>query len=1061
MPHSQHSNATSELRWPEHSIEKITAHYRCDEAALMQQLIPLAQLTPIQQRAVQARAQPLVTAMRNGQADGSQHLVENFMHTYALSSQEGVVLMCLAEALLRIPDTATIDKLIRDKIGAADWAKHVGESSSFLVNASTWALLLTGQVVTLDTQAQDWRGSLNRMVQRVGEPMIRAAMLAAMRMMGEQFVLGRDIQAALQRAKEEQSSYRHSYDMLGEAARTEADAERYFNAYLAAIQAIGASRAATRQTSGHPLAAPSISIKLSALHPRYEENQRPRVLAELAPRLLKLAEAARAVQIGLTVDAEESERLMLSLDLFAMLCQAPSLAGWQGLGLAVQAYQKRALPVLHWLAWLGQSTQRKIMVRLVKGAYWDTEIKRTQEQGLSDYPVFTRKVNTDVSYLACARYLLSEPVFYPAFATHNAHTVAALAEMATQVAPDRAWEYQRLHGMGNELYDTLLQQPGFACRTYAPVGEHADLLAYLVRRLLENGANTSFVHRLSDPRFADSLLADPAEQANACLNQKASQPPCIPLPSQLYPTHLNSLGVDFSNPASVAPLQTALTHSQRELWHAAPVINGQIISGPQTPVSNPAKLNETIGLVHWATLTHVEQAMHAAQAGFAAWTNRPATERAAILEACAENLQTHLPELVALIVREGGRTQPDAVAEVREAIDFCRYYAHEARRLFATPTILPGPTGERNTLTLRGCGVWVCISPWNFPLAIFVGQIAAALAAGNTMVAKPAEQTPLTAAYAHALFVEAGLPAQALHLLPAAGEIGAALVAHPFCAGVAFTGSTPVAKHIALSLAQRPGPLIPLIAETGGQNAMIVDSSALPEQVVRDVLSSAFNSAGQRCSALRVLCLQTESADKILTMLQGALATMVIGDPANLKTDIGPLIEADALEKVQAYQAQLSGIKPPLATLPVPAGLYEQNEGHYAAPSIHEINDLCELGEEVFGPVLHVLRWRSDALIPLCQQLAGLGYGLTLGIQSRIQSTIDTIQTHFPVGNTYVNRNMIGAVVGAQPFGGHGLSGTGPKAGGPHYLLRFAQECTVSVDTTASGGNAALWAGES
>ena len=1060
MPHSQYSDPTAEARGPEHLIEQMTACYRCDEAALMQQLIPLAQLTPIQQRAVQARAQPLVAAMRSGQAgSGSQHLVENFMHTYALSSQEGVVLMCLAEALLRIPDDATIDKLIRDKIGSADWAKHVGESSSLLVNASTWALLLTGQVVTLDTQTQDWRGSLSRMVQRVGEPMIRAAMLAAIRMMGEQFVLGRNIQAAIQRAKQEQPAYRHSYDMLGEAARTEADAERYYNAYRAAIQAIGSSHAATHQASDHPLAAPSISIKLSALHPRYEENQRQRVFAELAPRLLKLAEAARAVQIGLTVDAEESERLMLSLDLFAHLCQAPSLAGWQGLGLAVQAYQKRALPVLHWLAWLGQSTQRKIMVRLVKGAYWDTEIKRTQEQGLSDYPVFTRKVNTDVSYLACARYLLSEPVFYPAFATHNAHTVAALAAMAEEVAqasPNRAWEYQRLHGMGNELYDTLLQQPGFACRAYAPVGEHADLLAYLVRRLLENGANTSFVHRLSDPHFADSLLADPAEQANEYLNQQASRQPRIPLPAQLYPTHRNSAGVDFSNPASIAPLQAALTHSQQALWHAAPVINGQIISGPQIPVSNPAKLNETIGLVHWATLTHVEQAMYAAQAGFAAWSNRPATQRAAILEACAEILQNHLPELVALIVREGGRTQPDAVAEVREAIDFCRYYAHEARRLFATPTVLPGPTGERNSLSLRGRGVWVCISPWNFPLAIFVGQIAAALAAGNTVVAKPAEQTPLTAAYAHTLLIEAGLPAQVLHLLPAAGDIGAALVAHPLCSGVAFTGSTQVAKHIALSLAQRSGPLIPLIAETGGQNAMIVDSSALPEQVVRDVLSSSLNSAGQRCSALRVLCLQTESADKILTMLQGALATLVIGDPTNLTTDIGPLIEADALEKVRTYQNKMSSTKPPLATLPVSTTL----QGHYAAPSIHEISDLSELGEEVFGPVLHVLRWRSDALIPLCEQLAGLGYGLTLGIQSRIQSTIDTIQTHFPVGNTYVNRNMIGAVVGVQPFGGHGFSGTGPKAGGPHYLLRFALECTVSVDTTASGGNAALWAGE-
>jgi RHH-type proline utilization regulon transcriptional repressor/proline dehydrogenase/delta 1-pyrroline-5-carboxylate dehydrogenase len=1017
---------------------------RMDESEAVARILAAAEISAETRDRIADRARNLVATVRRERLGRGG--IDAFLHEYALSSPEGVALLCLAEALLRIPDAETIDRLIRDKIGEADWEGHLGRSESIFVNASTWALMLTGRLLRAEPAEHDLSAALRRFVARSGEPVVRQAVTAAMHILGRQFVIGRTIEEALERARSgERRGYRHSYDMLGEAAHTAADAVRYAAAYEAAIAAIGGSKA------GRAVAeAPGISVKLSALHPRYEMAQRDRVLREMSPTLLGLARHAKRVGIGFTIDAEEADRLDLSLDLFEALALAPDLGGWDGLGLAVQAYQKRALPVIDWLADLASRATRRLMVRLVKGAYWDSEIKRTQERGLDGYPVYTRKVATDVSYLACVRRLLGfGPVFYPQFATHNAHTVAAVLALAGE---RRDYEFQRLHGMGEALYDQIVG-PDQPCRIYAPVGSHEDLLPYLVRRLLENGANTSFVNRIVDETPpVDEIIADPIVRL-ARLPSK--QHPRIALPRDLYGAERkNSRGLDLHQPPVLAALREGLVEALRRPWSAAPIIGGVEQTGTVEPVLDPSDRRRQVGSVVSAGADALDRALTRASRSAPSWDRMPATERAAILEAAGDLYEDRTAELMALIIREGGRTIPAALAEVREAVDYLRYYALRARADFTAPATLSGPTGERNELALHGRGVFACISPWNFPLAIFTGQVAAALAAGNAVVAKPAEQTPLVAAAAVRLLHQAGIPGDVLHLLPGTGEaVGAPLVFDPRIAGIAFTGSTETARLINLSLAQRPGPIVPLIAETGGQNAMIVDSSALAEQVVADVLTSAFESAGQRCSSLRLLYVQADIADRLLEMLAGAMQELVIGDPLLISTDVGPVIDAAAREALEQHAQRMTREGRLLYQCALPAGT---EHGTFFAPHAFEIDSAKLLPGEVFGPILHIIRWRADRLDAVLEEIAATGYGLTLGIQSRIDETVRYILTRLRVGNSYVNRNMIGAVVGVQPFGGEGLSGTGPKAGGPRYLHRFATERTVSTDTTAAGGNATL-----
>ncbi len=879
--------------------------------------------------------------------------------------------------------------------------------------------------------------------------MWRQAVLGAMRILAGQFVMGRTIEEALGRAGDaERHGYRHSFDMLGEAARTMADAERYRAAYRRAIAAIG------RTAAGRPATeAPGISVKLSALHPRYEMAQQGRVMRELLPALLALAGEARAAGIGFTIDAEEADRLELSLDLVEALALAPELAGWDGLGLAVQAYQKRALALVDWLADLARRARRRLMVRLVKGAYWDSEIKRAQERGIDSYPVFTRKVATDVSYLACARRMFAAgEAFYPQFATHNAHTLAAILELA---GGRTDWEFQRLHGMGDALYDEIVGHDGLGrpCRVYAPVGSHEDLLAYLVRRLLENGANTSFVNRIVDESAPiDEIIADPVAQL-ASLPTKPH--PRIVLPRDLFqPERRNSQGIDLADPRALAELRRDLAAALQQTWRAAPIIGGNELADTGAPVFDPSDRRRVIGRVVNARSEAVNDALARAARAAPAWDATPAETRAAALERAADLYERHRVELVALIIREGGRTIPAVLSEVREACDFLRYYAARARADFAQPVSLPGPTGERNEIALHGRGVFACIAPWNFPLAIFTGQVAAALAAGNAVIAKPAEQTPLVAAAAVRLLLAGGIPGEVLHLLPGDGtSVGAALVADSRVSGVAFTGSTETARAINLALAARSGPIVPLIAETGGQNAMIVDLSALPEQAVADVLVSAFDSAGQRCSALRLLYIQEDIADRVLPMLAGAMAELAIGDPALLATDIGPVIDRAARETLCRHAERMAREGRLLYACRLPPGT---EQGNFFAPRAFEIDRAERLDREVFGPILHVIRWPAGRLDAVLDEIAVTGYALTLGIHSRIDDTVRHVLKRLGIGNSYVNRTMIGAVVGAQPFGGERLSGTGPKAGGPRYLHRFATERTVSVDTTAAGGNATL-----
>jgi RHH-type proline utilization regulon transcriptional repressor/proline dehydrogenase/delta 1-pyrroline-5-carboxylate dehydrogenase len=1026
--------------------QAIRSAYRADEASCVAALVTELSQVRCDRAAVATQAAELVAAVRRQRSHASG--VDHLMHEFSLSSQEGVALMCLAEALLRIPDNATVDRLIRDKISHGDWASHLGGSPSLFVNAATWGLMLTGKLVATHSETA-LGGALTRLLAKGGEPLIRKSVDFAMRLLGQQFVMGENIAAALKRsAANEARGYGHSFDMLGEAALTAADAERYCAAYEQAIHAIGQASAGRGVVAG-----PGISIKLSALHPRYVRSQRGRVMAELLPRLKGLLLLAKQYDIGLNIDAEEADRLELSLDLFEALAADPDLAGWHGLGFVVQAYQKRCPWVIDHLIDLARRTGRRLMIRLVKGAYWDSEIKRAQLDGLSDYPVYTRKQHSDLAYLVCAHRLLAAPdAIYPQFATHNAQTLASVFQMA-RARGIEDYEFQCLHGMGEPLYDHVVgaQQLAKRCRIYAPVGSHETLLPYLVRRLLENGANSSFVNRIVDSAVSiDALVEDPlhAVQISGGLRH-----PAIPLPRDLYGAgRVNSAGVDLSDETTLAGLDQMLGQLGHYRWEVTPLVAGQKnFTGPGMPVNNPAKRAERVGSVIEADPALVEQALANAEAASAGWHQTPLTERSAMLLRTADLLESHRTEIISLCQREAGKTRANAVAELREAVDFCRYYgAQLVDGTFANPTDAPGPV--------------VCISPWNFPLAIFVGEVSAALAAGSPVLAKPAEQTPLIAHLAVRLLHQAGVPEAVVQFLPGRGEtVGAQLVADRRVRGVVFTGSTDVARLINQSIARREK--VRLIAETGGQNVMIVDSSALPEQVVQDVLISGFDSAGQRCSALRVLCLQSDIANHTLAMLKAAMQELVIGDPLKLVTDIGPVIDETARSNLLAHIHQMRMQGRPVYQLPLPAAC---TTGCFVPPTLIEIDALADLPGEVFGPVVHVLRFAGDQLPALIGQINAIGYGLTLGIHSRIDETINQITAGAHVGNIYVNRNMVGAVVGVQPFGGEGLSGTGPKAGGPLYLHSLAGNVTVSlagatvdVEMPAALRCLADWAGRS
>ena len=1001
-------SATSHLR------QQMRSLYRASEPDVLKPLIARARLADHEIFGVHKRALGLIADLRAAQGSG---WVNQFLQEYRLNTAEGVALLSLAEAFLRVPDPATADALIADKLGDANWRAHAGKSNSTLVNSATWGLVI-GRALVSEGQEE---GVLRRLINRAGEPFVRQAVGAAMRMMGEIFVMGRTIKEATARmAKPEHKGFTASFDMLGEGARTFADGARYFASYEAAIDAVGASASA-----GH-----SISVKLSALHPRYEVAQWERCVPALTEMLESLCLRAARAGIALTVDAEETERLDMSLDMIANVAALPALRGWDGLGMAVQAYGKRARPVIAWADGLSRDTARRMSVRLVKGAYWDSEIKRCQEAGLADYPLFTRKAATDVSYLACARDMLEAKHLYPAFATHNALTVATILGWA---GATRDFEFQRLHGMGEGLYERLVREEGYHCRIYAPVGGHRDLLAYLVRRLLENGANSSFVHQLADETMSDAeLLADPVEKVDAVGGTRHVS---IPLPADLFGARRNSAGIDLQDWAILEEVAKSLT---------PPPLAGGAGGGPTRHSGAYSADNSTPE----SSRTQEVELVDTALAAFPAWASTPVDVRAGALERLADALEDNRTSLMAILVHEARKTIPDALGEVREAVDFCRYYAAQARAGL-TPVELPGPTGERNVLRYEGRGVWVCVAPWNFPLAIFLGQVAAALVTGNTVIAKPAPQTPAIAAQAVALGHAAGIPENALILATGGAEVGAALIADPRIAGVAFTGSTATAKRIARALVEDDTrPLIPLIAETGGINAMIVDSTALAEQVVVDVVTSAFRSAGQRCSALRLLLVQDDVADHVIEMLKGAMDTLIVGDPADPATDVGPVIDEAAYRRLMDYR---EGQKANwVHSIAAPAN------GHFVPPTIIRLESVEDLDAEWFGPILHVATWQAGRLEATVAAINAKGFGLTMGLHSRIARTAELVEAKARVGNLYVNRSMIGAIVGSQPFGGEGLSGTGPKAGGPHYLYRFCAERVTSTDTTSAGGNASL-----
>lgn len=1031
--------------------------YRPDENAIALTRIAEAEMSPKEVREGKAMAKSLSTSVRGHKPAG----LDAFMAAYDLGSDEGIALMCLAEALLRIPDAETADDLIADKLSGPNWAEKMGESGSTFVNAATFSLLLTGKVLEeANDTSQGWRAALGRAVGRLGEPVIRTAVGQAMKILGKQFVFGRTINEALRRAKPEQSKgWSHSFDMLGEAAKTQEDADRYAKAYKDALQTI----AKAAKGEGYR-AAPGISVKLSALYPRYEWSHAEDAKAAIVPVLKDLMRVAAEGDVHLTIDAEEADRLELSMDIIEELAADDSLfaSDWQGFGLAIQAYQKRAVPLVDWTAALARKHKRKFMVRLVKGAYWDTEIKAAQVAGLTDYPVWTRKVATDVSYLACARKLLAaSDVIYPAFATHNANTIGAIKAMAGPRKATPGFEFQRLHGMGEGLYEELAkleegigEQPT-PVRIYAPVGSHKELLAYLVRRLLENGANSSFVNRVADEEIdIDELVRDPVEELSA-LEPKRN--PIIPLPNEIFgAARRNSAGVDLSDPLVLEPLLARLKALESVTYEAVPT-EPSIGEHPIRRITSPHDDRIEVGVAHEATDAAIDRAIQAAAAAQTAWDNLGGAKRAELLERAADLFEEQSEVLFSLCMREAGKTLPDAILEVREAVDFLRYYAAEARSKFSRAVPLPGPTGELNELSLHGRGVWTCISPWNFPLAIFTGPVAAALAAGNAVMAKPAEQTPLIGAKAIELMHEAGIPKAIVQLMPGDGRVGAALTSHPLTSGVAFTGSTDTARLIARSLAERTdGPIVPLVAETGGQNAMIVDSSALPEQVTRDVVASSFQSAGQRCSALRVLYIQDDVADDMVKMIAGAMETLEIGDPRDIDTDVGPVIDTGARQSLRRHLDWLDQHARKIMRRDLPDDI--DTHGFFIPPAMYEIESLEQLTQENFGPILHVVRWKAGELDKVIGSINKTGYGLTLGLQSRIDTTRAFVQAHARVGNLYVNRNQIGAVVESQPFGGEGLSGTGPKAGGPNYVARFATERVTCIDTTAAGGNASLMA---
>ncbi len=1013
----------------------VSAQIFADEGEVLRKLCDAAPRYSKLQPAIFAQAKTLVEKLRK---DGAGHGVEAFLQQYGLDTQEGIAIMCLAEALLRIPDDHTADELIRDKFEGRGWDKHINQSESLFVNASSWGLMLTGKMMDFSAPAQAKPSAiLKKLVGRVGEPVVREALKTAVKFIGTQFVMGTNIREAMSKARSaEKKGYQLSYDILGEGARTEAQAKAYFEAYLDAIKAIGEAKTSKL---------PSLSIKLSALHPKYYLQKEERVTGELYPRLKALCLAARDAKLMVAIDAEESYRLDTHMMLYRMLLEDPDFKGYDGLGFVMQGYQKRAHQVAEWLAELAKATGHKIPVRLVKGAYWDTEIKLSQVMGYPAYPVFTRKAATDVSYLACAEKLLSHrELFFPQFATHNAYTLAAIRHIAT----DAGWqlgeyEFQRLHGMGEKLYDQLIGE--IPCRIYAPVGEYQDLLAYLIRRLLENGANTSFVNQLMDHSVTvEELLADPIAKTRARGFANATD---LPLPAAIYGDRKNSGGFDFGNLDDRKKFMDALTPHLNKSWEA-----GDKTGSESKPVTSPTD-NAVVGTVHQASPMKMENMMSRAQKAFASWTATSVNDRAAMLESAAELFEANQFELMAICVREAGKTLNDAVAEIREAIDFLRYYAMHSRKLMA-PEALTGPTGESNTLHLHGRGVFVCISPWNFPLAIFTGQVAAALVTGNCVLAKPADQTPLIAARAVQLLHQAGIPQDVLQLVPGRGSVvGEALLKHAGTAGVCFTGSVPTALHINRTLAARDGAIVPLIAETGGQNCMVVDSTALIEQAVDDILLSAFGSAGQRCSALRVLYVQEEIADHLIEMLKAAMSELKIGNPAEFSTDIGPVIDDKARAGLQKHIDEMMKTAKFIAKIDAP------NQGSFLSPHAFEINDISELTEEHFGPILHIIRFKAAELPSLPAKINATGFGLTFGLHSRIEEHWQLFQSQIKAGNCYINRSMIGATVGVQPFGGEGLSGTGPKAGGPHYLTRFCLERTVTINTAAIGGNLELLAG--
>ncbi|MFM9888157.1 MAG: bifunctional proline dehydrogenase/L-glutamate gamma-semialdehyde dehydrogenase PutA [Burkholderiales bacterium] len=1011
------------------------------EAEVVERLSAIVPFDAVAERVIEREALALAEAVRNHRSIGLS--AEGFLGHFGLATREGIALMCLAESLLRIPDGPTADRLLADKLGGTEWSSHEADEN-ILLNAATWGLMLTGRLYDWRAEGRGGVGSsLASAVKRLGEPVARTAVRQAMRIMAVQFITAERIEDAVAASPaKEAAGFRFSYDMLGEAAKTEADAERYAEGYRKAIAAVGggfSDRPAFERAG--------VSVKLSALHPRFEPAKRDRVMSELLPRLKSLAIAAKAGGVPLTIDAEESDRLPLTLELLETLARDLSLANWDGLGIAVQAYSKRAYAVCEWLISLSKRSGRRIPVRLVKGAYWDSEIKHAQVLGLADYPVFTRKAATDLSYLACAHRLLSAPKqIYPAFATHNCHTVAAVLHLARDVHGTSDFEFQKLQGMGDALYTSLMADAArrTPVRVYAPVGSHRDLLAYLVRRMLENGANSSFVHQITDTSVPlEQLIANPRSR----VPRPYTANPRVPLPADVFSDRRNSKGVDLADEGVLQAIRARILEDRKATLTAKP-------QPPAMVVHEPANIEYTVGTIRPHSREELNALVQGAQIGFKAWSTQPAEFRASLLERVANQIEAEWLELVSFLVREAGKTYNDAASEIREAVDFLRFYAQEARRLFGSQTVLPGPTGERNTISWHGRGVFACISPWNFPLAIFTGQIAAALAAGNSVIAKPAEQTPLIAQRVVAIFHEAGVPRTVLTLALGTGEaIGAPLVADVRIAGIAFTGSVQVAQQINRTLAARNGPIVPLIAETGGLNAMIVDSSALPEQVVADTIASAFQSAGQRCSALRILALQASTAERTIQMLAGAMRELKLNDPGQPDTDIGPVIDPHALSVLAHYRAKIAALGKQIGEVPTQSSA---PRGFYFPPIAFEIPVTALPDREVFGPILHVVRYERDELPALLQKLAATGFGLTLGIASRIDRFIDEVTSVLHVGNTYVNRNMIGAVVGVQPFGGEGLSGTGPKAGGPNYLTRFATERTLTINTTAIGGNAAL-----